>query len=107
VRGGGRLAARRWLPPALAGCLLVAGCTEGKAPSDARPPATSAAAVPASPAATTAPQRSGYAWCDEPGVGCPASGQVPAALRRPLRIPPRPAGDRCPRTTTTRRAERS
>jgi hypothetical protein len=50
------------------------------------------------------PQRSGYAWCDDPGVDCPASGQVPTSLRRPLRIPPKPPGGRCPRTTTTRRA---
>jgi hypothetical protein len=28
-----------------------------------------------------------------------------AALRRPLRIPPKASGGRCPRTTTTRRAE--
>jgi hypothetical protein len=105
VRGGGRLAARRWLPPALAGWLLLAGCTETTTPSGATPPATSVGAAMGSPAATTAPQRSGYAWCDEPGIGCPASGQVPRALRRPLRIPPKPSEGRCPRTTTTRRAE--
>ena len=105
VRGGARLAARRWLPPALVGCLLLAGCTQQQAPSGAKSPATSAGAAVGGPAATTSPQRSGYAWCDDPGVGCPASGQVPAALRRPLRIPPRPVGGRCPRTTTTRRAE--
>jgi hypothetical protein len=56
------------------------------------------------PSSTTLPQRSGYAWCDDPGVDCPASGQVPASLRRPLRMPPKPAGGRCRRTTTTRRA---
>ena len=105
ARGRRRLARLRWLPLALVGCALLAGCTEVKAPSGATPPATSARAAVGSPAATTLPQRSGYAWCDEPGVGCPASGQVPTALRRSLRIPPKPAGGRCPRTTTTRRAE--
>jgi hypothetical protein len=88
---------------ALVGCLLSAGCT-GRQPPSARPPSTSAAAAVGTPPATTVPRRGGYAWCDDPGVGCPASGQVPAALRRPLRIPPKPAGGRCPRTTTTRRA---
>ena len=101
---GRRLATRRWVPLALVGCLLLAGCT-GRQPPSAKPPATSAAAAVGSPAATTVLQRSGYAWCDEPGVGCPASGQVPRALRRPLRIPPKPSRGRCPRTTTTRRAE--
>jgi hypothetical protein len=99
------LAARRWLPLALIGCALLAGCTERQPPSSAKPPTTSAGAAVGSPAATTLPQRSGYAWCDDPGVDCPASGQVPTALRRPLRIPSKQAGGRCPRTTTSRRAE--
>jgi hypothetical protein len=93
------------LPLALVVCALLAGCTERQAPSSAKPPATSARAAVGSPAATTSPQRSGYAWCDDPGVTCPAGGQVPRSLRWPLRIPPKPAGSHCPRTTTTRRAQ--
>jgi hypothetical protein len=81
------------LPLALVVCALVAGCTERRPP-----PVTE-------PSATTLPQRSGYAWCDDPGVDCPATGQVPTSLRRRLRIPSRPVGGGCPRTTTTRRAE--
>jgi hypothetical protein len=87
-----RLAASRWLPLTLAVCALLAACTERQPPPVAEPPAT------------TPSQRSGYAWCDDPGVDCPASGQVPGSLRRRLRIPPKPVGDGCPRTTTTRRA---
>ena len=105
VRRGGRRAALGWLPSALVGCLLLAGCTEGTAPSVPTSPASSAGAAVGSATVTTSPRGSGYAWCDDPGVGCPAGGQIPTALRRPLRIPPRSAGGRCPRTTTTRRAE--
>jgi hypothetical protein len=105
VCGWRRLAVPRWLPLALVGCLLVAGCTDQQAPSGGKPPATSAGAAVGDPSATTLPQRSGYAWCDDPGTDCPASGEVPTSLRRRLRIPPKPAGGGCPRTTTTRRAE--
>jgi hypothetical protein len=104
AHGRRRLGARGLVPLALAGCALLAGCTERQPPSSPRPPVTTAGAAVGSPAATTLPQRSGYAWCDDPGADCPESGQVPTSLRRPLRIPPKPAGGRCPRTTTTRRA---
>ena len=95
---------RCW-PLVLVACALVAGCTERQAPSTAKPPASSARSAGGGPSATTSSQRGGYAWCEDPGVACPAGGQVPASLRRPLQIPPKPAGGRCPRTTTTRRAE--
>jgi hypothetical protein len=94
-----RLTVPRWVALGLAACALLAGCTEGRPPPPAEPPTTTL------PPVTTLPRRGGYAWCDDPGVNCPATGQVPASLRRPLRIPPRPAAGRCPRTTATRRAE--
>jgi hypothetical protein len=102
VLTGRAVAPSGWLCPLVAAgpvvCALLAGCTDRQPQPVAKPPV-------ASSTTTTLPQRSSNAWCDDPGVDCPASGEVPTSLRRPLRIPPKPAGGGCPRTTTTRRAE--
>jgi hypothetical protein len=92
-----------WLPLLLVVCVLLAGCTEPRA-TTAATAAGSAARQRAGTTATVVPWAAGQTSCEQHGPGCPADLQVPGSLRRPLRIPPKPAEGGCPRTTRTHRA---